>query len=90
MIHRFEVDGVPALHAPRPGRTTAGLVFRVGSADETLARAASPTSSNTSPCTAAASRCTASTAPPGSCTRTSCWRATTRRSGPSCRASANR
>ncbi|WP_030270562.1 insulinase family protein [Streptomyces sp. NRRL B-24484] len=38
MIHRFEVDGVPALHAPRPGRTTAGLVFRVGSADETLAR----------------------------------------------------
>ncbi|GAA1099111.1 insulinase family protein [Kitasatospora arboriphila] len=39
MIHRFEVDGVPALHAPRPGRTTAGLVFRVGSADETLARA---------------------------------------------------
>ncbi|PBC79876.1 putative Zn-dependent peptidase [Streptomyces sp. TLI_235] len=39
MIHRFDVDGVPALHAPRPGRTAAGLVFRVGRADETLARA---------------------------------------------------
>ncbi|WP_431678503.1 insulinase family protein [Kitasatospora sp. KL5] len=38
MIHHFEVDGVPALHAPRPGRSAAGLVFRVGRADESLAR----------------------------------------------------
>ncbi|MFE4599873.1 insulinase family protein [Kitasatospora indigofera] len=38
MIHRFEVDGVPALFVQRPGRTSAGLAFRVGHADETLAR----------------------------------------------------
>ncbi|GAA4998234.1 insulinase family protein [Kitasatospora paranensis] len=36
MIHHFEVDGVPALYAPRAGRLSAGLVFRVGRADETL------------------------------------------------------
>ncbi|MFD9128783.1 insulinase family protein [Kitasatospora sp. NPDC059571] len=38
MIHHFQVDGVPALFVPRPGRLSAGLVFRVGRADETLAR----------------------------------------------------
>ncbi len=31
------VDGVPALYAPAPGPLTAGLVFRVGFVDETLA-----------------------------------------------------
>ncbi|MFI9366909.1 M16 family metallopeptidase [Kitasatospora sp. NPDC053057] len=38
MIHHFEVDGVPAVFAHRAGRLSAGLVFRVGQADETLAR----------------------------------------------------
>ncbi|GAA2250871.1 hypothetical protein GCM10010430_37220 [Kitasatospora cystarginea] len=38
MIHQFEVDGVPAVFVQRPGRFAAGLVFRVGWADETLAR----------------------------------------------------
>ncbi|MFD7306999.1 hypothetical protein [Promicromonospora sp. NPDC059942] len=32
-----EVDGVPVLLAPREGNVGAGIVFRVGSADETLA-----------------------------------------------------
>ncbi|GAA1601459.1 insulinase family protein [Actinoplanes couchii] len=36
MITRLEVDGVPALHAPADGPMHAGLVFRVGTADETL------------------------------------------------------
>ncbi|MDH6125189.1 insulinase family protein [Kitasatospora sp. GP82] len=39
MIHHFEVDGVPGVFAQRPGRLAAGLVFRVGQADEPLARA---------------------------------------------------
>lgn len=39
MIHHFQVDGVPVLYAPRAGRLSAGLVFRVGRADETLAGA---------------------------------------------------
>jgi zinc protease len=34
----IEVDGVPTLVAPTDGPTVAGLVFRVGRADETLAR----------------------------------------------------
>ncbi|MGY0235056.1 insulinase family protein [Longispora urticae] len=34
-----EIDGVPVLFAPSPGPTRAGLVFRVGRADETLATA---------------------------------------------------
>jgi zinc protease len=38
MIQRTEVDGVPTVIAPRPGPLSAGLVFRVGRADETLAR----------------------------------------------------
>ncbi|MDP9797906.1 putative Zn-dependent peptidase [Catenuloplanes nepalensis] len=38
-ITRTEVDGVPTLVAPVDGPMTAGLVFRVGRADETLARA---------------------------------------------------
>jgi predicted Zn-dependent peptidase len=38
VIHHFEVDGVPAVFAQRPGPFAAGLVFRVGWADETLAR----------------------------------------------------
>lgn len=33
-----EVDGVPVIVAPSAGQTTAGLVFRVGRGDETLAR----------------------------------------------------
>lgn len=37
MIALGEVDGVPLLHAPKSGHTTAGLTFRVGQADETLA-----------------------------------------------------
>ncbi|SDS34825.1 M16 family metallopeptidase [Actinoplanes derwentensis] len=39
MIHQFEVDGVPAIFSPSTGPTRAGLVFRVGFADETLPRA---------------------------------------------------
>ncbi|MCP2322285.1 hypothetical protein HDA40_000792 [Hamadaea flava] len=35
----LEVDGVPVLLAPTPGPMRAGLVFRVGRADETLATA---------------------------------------------------
>jgi zinc protease len=38
MITELEVDGVPALLAPADGPMHAGLVFRVGFADETLAR----------------------------------------------------
>ncbi|MBM7084877.1 insulinase family protein [Micromonospora humidisoli] len=38
MIRQTEVDGVPALVAPTGGPSRAGLVFRVGQADETLAR----------------------------------------------------
>ncbi|GHH64760.1 insulinase family protein [Promicromonospora soli] len=34
-----EADGVPLLLAPREGNTTGGIIFRVGSADETLATA---------------------------------------------------
>jgi hypothetical protein len=37
-ILRTEVDGVPTLIAPTAGQMHAGLVFRVGRADETLAR----------------------------------------------------
>ncbi|MCR6489187.1 hypothetical protein M8542_40825 [Amycolatopsis sp. OK19-0408] len=39
MLSTFEVDGVPAVTAKRSGPLTAGLVFRVGQADETLATA---------------------------------------------------
>ncbi|MFL5994651.1 MAG: M16 family metallopeptidase [Streptomyces sp.] len=38
-IHLTEVEGIPTLFAHAPGPTRAGLVFRVGMADETLARA---------------------------------------------------
>lgn len=38
MIRQLDVDGVPTLLAPAPGPVRAGLVFRVGVADETLAR----------------------------------------------------
>ncbi|MGH1555892.1 hypothetical protein ACRAWF_40870 [Streptomyces sp. L7] len=38
-IHLTEVDGIPTLFAYAPGPLRAGLVFRVGTADETLARA---------------------------------------------------
>jgi zinc protease len=38
VIDRTEVDGVPTLVARRPGPVRAGLAFRVGRADETLAR----------------------------------------------------
>ncbi|MGC9665563.1 M16 family metallopeptidase [Planosporangium sp. 12N6] len=38
MTDRIEVDGVPTLVAPTSGPMRAGLVFRVGRADETLAR----------------------------------------------------
>ncbi|MFI6401354.1 insulinase family protein [Streptomyces sp. NPDC050548] len=38
-IHLTEVDGIPTLFAYAPGPLRAGLVFRVGIADETLARA---------------------------------------------------
>ncbi|MBW6432599.1 insulinase family protein [Actinoplanes hulinensis] len=38
MITRTEVDGIPALVAPTTGPMHAGLVFRVGHADEPLAR----------------------------------------------------
>jgi len=39
MITETEVDGVPTLVAPHAGQMHAGLVFRVGYADEVLARA---------------------------------------------------
>ena len=39
MIRETEVDGVPTLLAPRNGPLAAGLTFRVGQADETLATA---------------------------------------------------
>ncbi|MEV6597116.1 insulinase family protein [Actinoplanes sp. NPDC051346] len=38
MIKQLDVDGVPTLLAPTTGPMHAGLVFRVGQADETLAR----------------------------------------------------
>ncbi|AGZ43879.1 insulinase family protein [Actinoplanes friuliensis] len=38
MIRHTEVDGVPTLIAPTSGPMTAGLMFRVGRADETLPR----------------------------------------------------
>ncbi|HEX5202136.1 MAG TPA: insulinase family protein [Actinoplanes sp.] len=38
MIKQFESDGVPVLLAPATGPSHAGLVFRVGIADEPLAR----------------------------------------------------
>src|SRR5688572_3517931 len=38
MIRQLEVDGVPALLAPVSGPMHAGLVFRVGVADESPAR----------------------------------------------------
>jgi zinc protease len=38
VIRQTEVDGVPTLIAPSAGQMHAGLVFRVGRADETLAR----------------------------------------------------
>jgi predicted Zn-dependent peptidase len=38
-MHLTEVDGIPTLFAYAPGPMRAGLVFRVGTADETLARA---------------------------------------------------
>ncbi|BCJ70617.1 hypothetical protein CS0771_01610 [Catellatospora sp. IY07-71] len=37
MLRTTEVDGVPALIAPSAGAMSAGLMFRVGQADETLA-----------------------------------------------------
>ncbi|MEU6535008.1 insulinase family protein [Streptomyces sp. NPDC047000] len=37
LIGHTTVHGVPVLHAPSPGEVTAGLFFRVGRADETLA-----------------------------------------------------
>ncbi|MGW4523635.1 M16 family metallopeptidase [Amycolatopsis sp. NPDC004378] len=39
MLSTFEVDGVPAVAVKRSGPLSAGLVFRVGRADETLATA---------------------------------------------------
>jgi hypothetical protein len=38
MTTQLDVDGVPTLLGPTTGPTRAGLVFRVGTADETLAR----------------------------------------------------
>lgn len=38
MIRQLDVDGVPALLAPTTGPTHAGLMFRVGQADEILAQ----------------------------------------------------
>ena len=38
MIRRLDVDGVPVLLGPTAGPMQAGLVFRVGFADEPLAR----------------------------------------------------
>ncbi|MFJ3233313.1 M16 family metallopeptidase [Streptomyces sp. NPDC086787] len=37
LVDHTTVQGVPVLHAPAPGARTAGLLFRVGRADETLA-----------------------------------------------------
>ncbi len=37
-VQKTEVDGVPTVWAPSEGELTAGLVFRVGRADETWAR----------------------------------------------------
>ncbi|GHK00475.1 hypothetical protein SY2F82_22720 [Streptomyces sp. Y2F8-2] len=37
LVAHTTVQGIPVLHAPRPGDITAGLFFRVGRADETLA-----------------------------------------------------
>ncbi|MDR3080688.1 MAG: insulinase family protein [Streptomyces sp.] len=37
LIAHTTSQGIPVLHAPRPGDITAGLFFRVGRADETLA-----------------------------------------------------
>jgi zinc protease len=39
VITQTEVDGVPTLYVPSSGPVSAGLVFRIGYADETLARA---------------------------------------------------
>ncbi|MFD9001267.1 M16 family metallopeptidase [Streptomyces sp. NPDC059582] len=39
LISHTTTQGVPTLYAPRPGEITAGLFFRVGRADETLATA---------------------------------------------------
>ncbi|RSM48862.1 insulinase family protein [Amycolatopsis balhimycina DSM 5908] len=39
MPSTFDVDGIPAVAAKRAGPLTAGLIFRVGRADETLATA---------------------------------------------------
>jgi hypothetical protein len=36
VVEAIEIDGVPTLFAPSAGRTAAGLIFRVGQADETL------------------------------------------------------
>ena len=36
LITWTDVDGVPTLYSPSPGPVSAGLVFRVGTADETL------------------------------------------------------
>src|SRR5581483_10436757 len=37
MLRQTEIDGVPTLIAPTSGPMTAGLTFRVGRSDETLA-----------------------------------------------------
>ncbi|MFF7332814.1 insulinase family protein [Streptomyces sp. NPDC008150] len=37
LVSHTTVQGIPTLYAPRQGETTAGLFFRVGRADETLA-----------------------------------------------------
>jgi zinc protease len=39
VLSTFDIDGIPAVAAKRAGPLTAGLVFRVGRADETLATA---------------------------------------------------
>ncbi len=39
MLRQTEIEGIPALIAPTSGPMTAGLVFRVGRSDETLATA---------------------------------------------------
>ncbi|MFB6956442.1 hypothetical protein ACFCYB_05240 [Streptomyces sp. NPDC056309] len=39
-VHRTETDGIPTLFAQADGPMRAGLAFRVGVADETLARTA--------------------------------------------------
>ncbi|MET9386567.1 insulinase family protein [Streptomyces sp. NPDC002928] len=39
LISHTTTQGIPTLYAPRPGEITAGLFFRVGRADETLATA---------------------------------------------------